>query len=57
MTQDEINRAAEALILDYNDEYDFYMVHEDPDHEDRPYEEQRAIFDAMYAAKLTITFD
>lgn len=57
MTQDEINEAAKSLLLVHNDMYDFGMVNEDEDCEDLPYEDQRAIFDAMYAAKITITFD
>ena len=57
MTQDEINEHARRLLEYHKDEYEFYQVYEDEELEDLPYEDQRAIFDAIYAAKITITFD
>lgn len=57
MTEQEIQEAARHLIQLHNDEYEFSLVYEDEEYWKLDPSTQRKILDAMYAAKITITFE
>lgn len=48
---------AKRLIEWHNDEYEFCLVYEDEQLEDASHEDQRAIHNLMYSARLNIYWD
>lgn len=57
MTEQEIQEAARHLIELHNDEYEFCLVYEDEEYCELDHETQQKIHDAMYSAKVTVTFE
>lgn len=57
MTEQEIQDAAEELILAHNDEYEFSLVYEADEFSEASEEDQKKIYAKMYAAKLTVIWD
>lgn len=57
LTEEEVNGHAKRLIELHNDEYEFSLVYEDEELEDLGQREWERIFEAMYEAKVEVTFD
>ena len=57
MNEQEIQDAAEELIIAHNDEYEFSLVYENDEFSEASEEDQKKIYAKMYAAKLAVSWD
>lgn len=56
MNEEEVRAHAKRLIEAHNEEFEFCLVYEDDELDAASEDELRAVHDAMYAARLTITW-
>ncbi len=57
LTEEEVKEYAKRVIEIHNEDYDFSLVYEDEELEDLGQREWERIFEAMYEAKVEVTFD
>lgn len=57
LSEQEIQDAAEELILAHNEDYEFSLVYEDEEYSEVSEEDQEKIYRKMLAAKVTVIWD
>lgn len=56
MNEAEVRAHAKRIIEAHNGEYEFCLVYEDDELDEATESDWRAIYDAMYAAQVTVTW-